>query len=361
MYLLLFILILVALIIVHEFGHFSIAKLFGIRVDEFGIGFPPRLLSIKYGETIYSINLLFFGGFVRIFGENKGDGGSNPRSFSNKSKWVQSGVIVAGITCNLLFAWLVLSLGFMVGMPTSVNHRGVGTVADAHTTIIAAIPDSPAAKAGLSGGDVVLEIETGTSKLPPNANSDDTQAFIAAHQDESMVITVMRDSETMSFVAKAEEGIISGRKAIGIQLDDVGILQLPPHLALLEGGLLAWNMTAGTAVGLSTFFVDIVRGAANFSDVAGPIGIASIGSQAIKHGFSAAITLTALISINLALINVLPIPGLDGGRLFLIALEGMRRKPISERLTFGLTLAGFAFLIGLMLVVSYHDITRLIG
>src|SRR3569623_173656 len=117
MSLIIFILALVALIVVHELGHFSVAKLFGIRVEEFGVGFPPRLFGKKIGETLYSVNLLFFGGFVRIFGEDKGEDGTDPRSFANKSKWVQAAVVAAGIVCNLLFAWAILSVGYMVGLP----------------------------------------------------------------------------------------------------------------------------------------------------------------------------------------------------------------------------------------------------
>ena len=126
--LIVFILILAALILAHEFGHFSVAKLFGIKVEEFGIGFPPRLLKIKKGETLYSLNLLFFGGFVKIYGEDANEGATDPRSFAHKPRLVQAAVIVAGVVMNLLFAWLALSVGYMVGLPTSAEHEGFGTV-----------------------------------------------------------------------------------------------------------------------------------------------------------------------------------------------------------------------------------------
>ncbi|MDO8548152.1 MAG: site-2 protease family protein, partial [bacterium] len=151
-----FILILVLLILVHEFGHFVVAKFFGIKVHEFGIFFPPRIFSKKFGETEYSLNWLPFGGFVKIFGENYDEGKddpsrqgaaeADPRSFVNKSRWQQAAVILAGIVFNLLFAWLALTVGYMVGLPTSAEHRGFGLVQGATPTVIAVLPDSPAQK-----------------------------------------------------------------------------------------------------------------------------------------------------------------------------------------------------------------------
>jgi regulator of sigma E protease len=361
MSLIIFILLLALLILVHELGHFSVAKFFGIKVEEFGIGFPPRLLYVKRGETIYSINLLFFGGFVKIFGENHNEAASNPRSFASKSRWVQSAVVVAGIAMNLVFAWLALSLGYMVGLPTSVDHEGIGQVGDAQVVVVGLIPDSPAAKSGMLAEDVIKGVSTAVIAAPSGSDADEVRAFIKDHQDESIILDVMRGTEEKTFVVRAADGLIDGRKAVGVELDDVGILKLPPHLAVVQGGLLAYRMTVSTATGLATFFGQIFRGVADFGSVAGPIGIAGIGAQAVSHGFQAAVTLVALISVNLAVINLLPIPGLDGGRLLIIIIEGLTRRPVNERLSLAITLAGFAFLIGLMLLVSYHDIARLIG
>ncbi len=357
-----FILILVALIVVHELGHFTVAKLFGIRVDEFGIGFPPRLFGKKFGETIYSVNLLFFGGFVRIFGENAEEAGDNKRSFANKSRWIQAAVIVAGIVCNILFAWLILSAGYIIGLPTTRDHVGVGEVQDVHTTVVGVFPGSPAEKVGIEAGDTIVSVATAEASSTTLAlNASTTQNFIRSHSDQSLVITAATVSgASKTFIVKAEEGIIPGKKAIGIEMDDVGLLKLSPPMALVEGAILAKSMTISTAEGLITFFGQIFRGKADFSSVAGPIGIANIGAQAVHNGFAAAITLTALISINLALINVLPIPGLDGGRLFIILIEGITRRKVSDKLMLYLSIGGFGLLILLMLVVSYHDILRLI-
>ncbi len=361
MSLFIFILILVALILVHEFGHFVVAKLAKIKVEEFGIFFPPRLFSIKKGDTVYSLNTLPFGGFVRIFGENYNEHANDPKSFSGKHRSVQAAVVVAGIVMNLIFAWLALSAGYMAGLPTSADHTGFGEVRDIETMIVGVIPGSPAAKAGIESEDIVQFVGTAGVPLEEGASAEAAQRFISAHQEESIILTVVRQGEEKTFVARPEEGVVDGRKALGVQFSDVGVLQLPPHLALLQGGLLAYDMTIATAQGLASFFIQIVRGIADFGSVAGPIGIVNIGAGAVTEGFAAAAILTALISINLAIINLIPIPGLDGGRLLIIAIESVLRRAVSPRVTMALTVAGFALLITLMVVVSYHDITRLVG
>ncbi len=356
-----FILILVALILVHELGHFVVAKLSKIRVEEFGIFFPPRLFSFKKGETEYSFNSLPFGGFVRIFGENHNEHADDPRSFASKPRYKQAAVVVAGIVMNLLFAWMALSVGYMVGLPSSSQSGRAGELQDVKTTIVSVVDESPADKAGVMPEDVVKLVGTGAVAPQTLATADEVQAFIAAHSEESIILTVIRDGAEQTFIARPAEGVVEGRKALGVQLGDVGILQLPPHLALVEGARLTYDMTIGTAQGLAAFFSQIVRGVADFGSVAGPIGIVNIGAGAVTDGFAAAILLTAVISINLAIINLLPIPGLDGGRLLIIAIEAVIRRPVSPKITTVLTLAGFGLLILLMVVVSYHDIVRLVG
>jgi regulator of sigma E protease len=370
MALFIFILVLILLILVHEFGHFIVAKLFGIKVEEFGIFFPPRLFSKKFGETIYSFNLLPVGGFVRIFGENIDESdpsiGADPRSFVHKPRYIQAAVIVAGIIFNLLFAWLILSVGYMVGMQTSKDHVGFGQVANAQTTILDVVAGSPADKAGIKANDVIEKIQTGTAMLVVNPNdakdadSNGVQAFIVAHQDESMVFSVLRNKTDQTFLAKPVAGLTPGHKAVGIELDDVGILKLSAPLALAQGALLAKDMTVETAEGLGGFLYSLVTGTAQWGSVSGPIGIASIGSSAVQQGFVATIVLAALISINLAIINLIPIPGLDGGRFLFIVIEAIRRKPISEKTSTRFTIAGFALLVILMLVVSFHDVLKLV-
>ncbi|HEV8666455.1 MAG TPA: M50 family metallopeptidase [Candidatus Paceibacterota bacterium] len=369
MFIVFFILILVVLIIVHEFGHFIVAKLFRIRVDEFGIFFPPKLFGKKFGETEYTFNLLPLGGFVRIFGENYDEGHGVARSFVSKPRYIQAAVIVAGILFNLIFAWFVLSAGYMAGLPTPVDHIGYGQVQNVQVLVTSILPGSPADKAGIAAGDQILQVQTATNTLtvatsptPQSTSEADTvTTFITSHVNDSVGLTVLRDGQQKLFLVRAADGVVMGRKAIGVELDDVGTLKLNPIAALGEGALLGWNITESTASGLLGFFKQIFTATANFNEVSGPIGITVYGAAAIKQGFAAAAVLTALISINLALINIVPIPGLDGGRLLIIIIEAIIRRPVNPTIVMRLTLAGFALLITLMIVVSYHDIAKLVG
>ena len=358
-----FILILVALILVHEAGHFFAAKIFGIRVDEFAVGFPPQLFSVRRGETKYSVNLLLLGGFVRIHGERGGKGHAHdPRSLLSRSRLVQALVVVAGIAMNLIFAWLLLSAAYMLGMPTEVSSPTAVGVENVRLMISEVLPGSPAARAGIKAGDVVLSMQTGAAELAFPASPNDARAFVGAHPDESEIIKVTRGGAERIVLAKPAAGVVPDemtRKALGVGFTLVGVMRLPAHQALATGADLAWRETAAIAQGLGTFFAGIVSGNANLSQVSGPVGIAKAGATAATEGANTLLLFAALISINLALINVLPIPGLDGGRLLVLAVEGVRRKPISERLNTIFTLIGFALLILLMVVVTYHDIARL--
>lgn len=356
--LLIFIALLVALIWVHELGHFSAAKLFRIRVDEFSIGFPPRLFKIKWGETLYSFGALLIGGFVRIHGEEPGDS-KDSRSMAAKPRAVQALVVAAGILMNLLFAWLLLSAGYMAGTKAALEEHP--KVTDAQVTILNVLPNSPAEKAGLMPGDVIEEIITGSASVEAGENADAVTGFIAAHGEESLIFNVVREGAAQSFLVRAEDGIVEGRKAVGIHMASIGMLALPPHEALIEGAQATYSLTLATAEGLLGFFGKLFSGQAAWSEVSGPVGIAGVGSQAVQEGFSAAVFITALISINLALFNLVPIPGLDGFRLALIGVEAVIRRPVPGRLLTGLSVVGFALVIGLMVAVTYHDIARLVG
>ncbi len=364
----LFIVILVVLVWVHELGHFSAAKLFGIRVDEFAIGFPPRLFTLQWGETRYSFNLLLIGGYVSIHGENGQEKGEakDPRAFTSKPRPVQAAVIVAGILFNVVFAWMVLAGGFMAGLQMGADHQGFGQVTNARPTIVGVMPGSPAEAAGIKPGDVVEQIHTATDSFDLRTLSTDRQAgmvhdFLVAHESQSVGLVVDRGGEEKDFIVKAKEGIVDGRKVLGIELDDVGVLRLPPHLAVLQAGLVAKNILWAEASGLGNLVKGLFVGGADLTQVSGPVGIVSIGSQLVSQGFSSTVTIIALISLNLALINIVPIPGLDGGRLLFIAIESVIRRPINQRWATGFTILGFATLLLLMLLVSVNDIVKLVG
>ncbi|MFZ2522612.1 MAG: M50 family metallopeptidase [Minisyncoccia bacterium] len=363
MSIIIFIIILAILIFVHELGHFLVAKKSGIRVDEFGLGFPPKILSKKWGETLYTLNAIPFGGFVKIFGEDQHaeeiSEESKSVSFVYKPKWIQASVLVAGVTFNVLFAWLLITFGFVLGLPSPVDHGGLGEVTDLRLTITEVLDGSPAKNAGFLSGDVVYGISSETKKF------------------EGFDITVENVTETISdpntkavevkYIRGNNEGVVTvlpeinaeGKKMIGIAMENIGVLKLPVHLAILEGARVTISLIKNTVVGLSGFFWDALRLRSDFSQVSGPIGIAKVVGEASTLGFVYLLTLTSLISINLAVINLLPFPALDGGRLLFVFIEAVLRRPISPKFVNLANTLGFAFLIMLMIAVTTHDIWKL--
>lgn len=359
-----FIVILLGLILVHEFGHFSVAKVFGIRVEEFGIGFPPKLFGIKKGETEYTVNALPFGGFVRIFGEDQHSAALSPadanRSFVAQPKLVQVAVLVAGVGMNIITAWILLTVGYGIGLPADSSSYPQYAISDSHVTVITVAPQSPAEGAGILAGEQFVRIQAQTgSFLESDALADDVRHFIAQHGGEALTITLSRGGAERTVVATPAEGLIPEGRALGVVLEDVGILRLPAHLALVEGGKLTLSLTKETVVGLANFFATLVRGNADFASVAGPVGIVGVVDEASQFGTAALIMLAAIISINLAIINLIPFPALDGGRVVMVGVEAITGRPISRSFFAWTSGVGFGLLILLMIVITYHDILRL--
>ncbi len=372
MSIILFIIILATLILVHELGHFIAAKRAGVRVDEFGIGFPPRIFSRKIGGTVYSINLFPVGGFVKIFGENgetinseqliindeiKPEKVVGGQSLTTKSRLVQAWIIAAGIIFNLVFAWILISIGFIVGTPYSSNDSVYGAhVQNSKLVITHVLEKSPASLVGLNRGDRITTLSAGANILTvPTVET--VQKFI--NENDDVVITYERGSEVQTIFIEPENGVVDGRRAIGISMDSIGILKLKFHEALYEGFITTSRFTLEMFVGILGFFNDIFTGSADFSNVAGPVGIVGVVRDTAAIGFMHLLSLTALISINLAVINFLPFPALDGGRLFFLAIEAIKRSPINPKIVNITNSIGFIFLILLMVVVTYHDILRL--
>lgn len=361
MSIILFIIILAALILVHELGHFIAAKRAGVRVDEFGIGFPPRLWSKKFGETVYSINAFPIGGFVKIFGEDPNkeslSGSDSSRSLTHKSRIVQAWIISAGVVFNILFAWLLISAGFMVGLPYSVDGGAYGDrVENPRLTITRIMPLSPAEGAGLKVGDVIIKLASGEYVLT-NPRVSATQNFIASH--EEMELTYLRGEVEATTLVLGAEGFVDGKRAIGISMDNVGILKLPIYEALFVGLTTTASITITMTVGILDFLKNLFIGQANFQDIAGPVGIVGIVSDAGALGFIHLISLTAIISINLAIINLLPFPALDGGRLFFLLIEAIKRSPIKPEVANIANGVGFLILIAFMVFITFHDVMKL--
>ncbi len=369
MTILLFIAILVVLVLVHETGHFILAKRAGIRVDEFGLGYPPRIWGKKIGETLYSINALPFGGFVKIFGEDLEDeaktGPDAAQSFALKPKWIQVAVLSAGIIFNLIFAWFIISGGYFAGVPASAETT-LGHVANSHLEIVDVLSKSPAALAGLKSGDVITSLaaepagaQNKSVDTLADLSPEKVSAFVSSHQDATFRIAYDRKGVEKNITLKPAPDLAPGQKILGVSMDMIGTLKLPLYLALWEGLKTTWGMIFAIITGLATLFGNLFQGHGDFSQVAGPVGIAHLVGDARQLGWSYVLSFTAFISINLAVVNLIPFPALDGGRILFVIIEAIRRKPISAKVAGTTNFIGFAILIALMLVVTFHDVLKL--
>ncbi|MGE5540991.1 MAG: M50 family metallopeptidase [Bacillota bacterium] len=369
MTILLFILVLVALIVVHEFGHFVVAKLSGMKVEEFGLGYPPRAWGKKFGETDYTLNWLPFGGFVRIYGEDEQDhvppGPEADRAFGARPRILQALVLLAGIAMNLLFAWVLLSATLAIGTPRALTDEQIPVAKDVALTVARVLPGSPAAEAGIAPGDRIVSVRspggayTGNSPDAFTAFVDSTKAGtpLTLH-----VAPLSGDEHDVEVTTRT--GIIPDapdRAALGVAVAVTGVVPVSWWKAPAEGAVITWEVTKQTAAGLWHFFHGIVTFTADLSQVAGPVGIAGAVGQASSHGIAALLTITAIISINLALINLIPVPALDGGRLLFVLMEAVIRRPLPAAAARAVNMVGFAALILLMVVVTAHDVFKILG
>ncbi len=365
------------LVFVHELGHFAVAKKSGVRVDEFAIGFPPRIYAKKYGETTYAINLIPFGGYVKIFGENPDeesvDGPDKKRSFINKPRHIQAVILIAGIAMNILFAWVLLSLSFMIGAPQASNVSS-----GSYVFVTDVLKDSAAFEAGLKSGDLITGIELDQkSKITAVADTwegenqkdkiqntntkisaEKIKGVVAESKGAPLVVSYIRGDVKATTTVSAKTGD-KGQYLIGVQMADIENVKLPFFSAFYEGAKATYHMFNATMVGTLNFFGSAFILSANLHDVSGPIGIAGYLNQAREFGLATLFSFIAVISINLAVINLLPFPALDGGRLLFVAIEAIIRRPIKPVVANTLNLVGFGLLMILMLTVTVSDIAKL--
>ncbi|MEJ0053324.1 MAG: M50 family metallopeptidase [bacterium] len=358
--------VLVVLVVVHEFGHFVVAKLSGMRVDEFGIGYPPRVAGFKYKETEYTLNAVPFGGFVKIYGEDletPRSGADSSGSFASKPRPTQAAVLIAGIAMNLLLAFVLLTLVLFVGTPRALAPEEIAGAKDARLAVAQALPGSPASLAGLRAGDYILSATYGPNVFT-GASPEEFTAFMSKDGEAIPVsIAIERAGKPLTLTATPAKGIVAAdpeRVALGVAVATVGTVPLSPWRAVLEGAHMTWEITRETAAGLTHLFAGLFTLSADLSQVSGPVGIAGAVGTASAQGFGNLVTLAAIISINLALINLLPVPALDGGRLLFVIIESVIRRPIKKEVATAVNTVGFALLVLLMLVVTAHDVYKLV-
>lgn len=349
MTIILFIIVLLITVLVHEWGHFIAAKKSGMLVEEFGFGIPPKLWSKKIDETIYSINALPFGGFVKIAGEN-GLEEKIPfdKQFESKPWYKQSIVLVAGVICNILLAILLLTISYSVGTP-AISDTGVPTVL--HVT-----KSSPVDQAGIAIGDQIISVKKYDKEISP-INTDSLKEAIAGSNDP-LEITFLHDKKisTVSIAPKTENGVT----AIGIGVERISIEKTSVPKSFINASKQTLYITKSIFKTVGTLLAGLFSKEKNDQELIGPIGLATEIKNASSIGFGYLLAFTAMISINLAVINILPFPALDGGRLIIVLLERLFRKKFSKTVVGIIHASGFILLIGLMIFLSVGDISRLL-
>jgi regulator of sigma E protease len=360
-----FLFILGILVFVHELGHFLVAKAAGMRVDEFSIGFPPRLFKKRKGDTLYSINAIPFGGYVKIHGENF-EGGAptddDARSFDHKPVWMRMLVILAGITMNLVFAFVVLTVAFSVGFVSvaqDLTQIPGATVTQGQVLITDIVKGSTADQAGVKAGDYVTkatDVQTGTVTQIGSVST--LIAYTKAEQAkgaEKIKLTIDRDGVTQDKeVAISHEGT-----PIGVIIQPVDIVRIPfwraPGAAVKEIGYIVgitWDALKGFGKRL------FVHGQLD-PTVSGPIGIYQATASATHAGVVSTVFLLVVLSINLALFNVLPIPALDGGKFLFLVIEAVfGKKAVNRKFESIVVTISFILIIGLIIVLSVRDISK---
>lgn len=355
MTIIIFLIVLAVLVFVHEFGHFLVARACGIRVDVFALGFGPKIVGWKGVETEYRLNLIPLGGYVKIFGENPDVeslvGDDAKRSFVNQSRVKQALVLSAGVIANFVLAWVLYTGAFVFGVTatTSSFDKYPDRFVKERVMITYILSDSPAEKAGIKAGDVLKTKEI-----------KDIQELINKSEGKPIILEYIRKNENRKTEIIPVKNIVDGVFAIGIAMDKVGELKLPFFTAIYEGFLYTGNIIKETTIGLGQFVYSIFKGTADFASVTGPVGIAGIVGGAAELGFAYLIMITAIISINLGVINLIPFPALDGGRLLFVFIESITRRRIPHVFANAVNTIGFALLMLLMVFVTYKDIAKLV-
>lgn len=335
--------VIIIVILAHEIGHFTTAKLTGVKVEEFGIFYPPRLFSIKRGETIYSINALPLGGFVKMSGEEDPD---EPGSLAAKSIPVRLLVLSAGSLMNLLLPFLLLSIAFMVPYDALIGEVKVLEVS----------PDSPADLAGIQPEDILLSINGKSIQ-----NTSDLQRYLYLNLGSEITLLVKHSNSTeeeLKLIPRWKPPEDEG--PLGTLVTTASATELKQSYPFWEAIPMGANRCVEILILFKNGIIGMFTGALPV-DLRGPVGIAEMSGEFARAGISPFLEFAAMISINLGIINLFPLPALDGGRLAFVLLELVRRgKRISPRKEWLIHTVGFFLLIAAILAVTYGDILRII-
>ena len=358
---LLVIAILVLLIVAHELGHFIAAKLFAVRVEEFGVGYPPRAFTFgRFGGTEYTLNWIPFGGFVRLYGD-EGQEQHGRGSLVDSPRWKQAIILVAGVAMNGIMAWALFATALHLGVPQAVEAPVEGQPVQLIVSDV--VSGSPADAGGIKPGDEIVGIKGNKGEEPNALTPDEVVSFVKARGGKPIDISNIHAGVSATTTITPANAVIpnaAGQPALGVALVLVATIYEPWSEAGIDALYQTRNAFGIVAGNLWMLVREAVHGALDLSDVVGPVGIVSYVGEASQNGIGAVLTLAALISVNLAIINLIPVPALDGGRLFVLIIEGVMRRNAPRLAIQTLNALGVGLIIILMLVVTYNDIARLL-
>lgn len=370
-----FIIVLSVLVFVHELGHFMMARRFGVKAEEFGFGFPPRAFGVykdiagKWKHvlggkqvtdcpgTVYSINWLPLGGFVKIKGEN-GDKENEPDSFAGRPVWQRAVMLSAGVIMNVILASLLIIAGYLVGLPQALD-AGLdprAQVRDKKIQIVQVLKGSPAEAADLEIGDTITSIDNQRFE-----SYGDLQKYVSSKAGQKLNYKIKRGQDELEEKITPTMIKETGQGGIGIAISETGIVSYPWYLAIWQGLITTISLVWAIISAFYEFFKGLIVGQGVSADLAGPVGIAAITGQVVRLGFIYLMQFTALLSINLAVINFFPFPALDGGRVLFLIIEKIKGSPVKRELEGVIHNIGFALLMILVLLVTFRDVSKFGG
>ncbi|MFC1787695.1 RIP metalloprotease RseP, partial [Patescibacteria group bacterium] len=342
---------------IRELGHFVMARRMGMKVEEFGFGFPPRAWGYrsKKSGTLYSINWIPLGGFVRVKGES-GEHVDDPDSFAAKKGWQRLLVLVAGVIMNVILAAVLLSIGFMIGLPSVIDDKtpDYARVHDASIKVVSVLPESPAGQAGFMAGDEIISIDNKVFDTTEQA-----RIYITQVGPDGAEFSLKREDNSVNIVRvipAAIEGL--EQPGVGVGLLKTGLISFAPHQAVYHGVISAGQFTYEVVKAFGDLFARLVIKQEVAIELSGPVGIAVLTGKVAALGLVYLIQFTAILSINLAVLNILPFPALDGGRVLFLIIEKVRGRVIDQRVEAMVHNFGFLLLMILVVLVTYRDFVR---
>lgn len=405
-----FTVVLSLMVFVHELGHFAMARKFKVRVDEFGLGLPPRIFGLRRNKekrrekilkkeeiavnisetdfavketvtdriqeadqiietekrewvwgnkekpvegesgTIYSLNWIPIGGFVKLKGEN-GEKADQQDSFGSKKIWQRAIILVAGVAMNMLLSAVLLSFCYFIGLPQILGPETKGEIMETKIQVLEVVKDLPAEAAGIKAGDALVSVDNRFF-----GKIDDLKSYFSTKKGQSVVVKIRRNREELDKRILVKE--FGGNIGIGVGLAEIAIVKYPWHLAIYEGVKTSFVWIGLIVAAFASVIKNLIIGAPISAEVAGPVGIAVLTGQAARMGLVYLLQFTALLSLNLAVINAFPFPALDGGRLLFLLIEKIRGKMINQRWENLANNIGFMLLMILIVFVTFKDVWK---